>query len=184
MTSSGRLLFGILAILSANALLSSPRCLGQEPRFPAVGPTVSVSVGYAYLNSEIPCAGRISQNGVASGVETDFTRRIGIKLDASYTRTYGAFGLNHHSDVLAYLGGPVVYPVRRRRFAIYTQVLIGGARITGVIPESNGTFLFAETNRLAWAIGLGVDTQLARSTVLRVGADYLPIFEQCRCRIG
>ncbi len=173
MTSSGRLLFGILAILASNALLSSPRCVGQEPRFPAVGPTVNVTIGYAYLNNEIPSAGRINENGVVFGVSTDFNRRFGIKVEASYTRAYGAFGLDHHSDVLAYLGGPVIYPVRRRRFAIYTQALIGGARITGVIPESNGTFLLGETNKLAWAIGPGVDTRLSRSTVLSVGAEYL-----------
>jgi hypothetical protein len=173
MISSGRLFWGILAISLSNALLTNPSCFGQEPRFPAVGPTVSISIGYAYLNNEIPSAGRISQNGIASGVEADFTRRIGIKLDASYTRTYGAFGLDHHSDVLAYLGGPVVYPVRHKRFAIYAQALIGAARITGVIPESNGTYFFGETNMLAWSLGPGVDTRLSRSTVLRVDADYL-----------
>jgi hypothetical protein len=173
MTFSGRLLFGILAILASDVLLSNPRCAGQEPRYAGIGPAVSVSIGYAYLNNEIPSAGRISQNGVASGVATDFTRRIGIKAEASYTRTYGAFGLGHHSDVLAYLGGPVFYPVRRRRFAIYAQALIGGARITGVIPKSNGTFLLGRTNQLAWSFGPGVDTRLSRSTVLRVGADYL-----------
>jgi hypothetical protein len=173
MTSSGRLFWGILAISLSNALLTSPRCIGQEPRFPAVGPTVNVSIGYVYLNSEVPSAGRISQNGIASSVETDFTRRIGIKLDASYTRTYGAFGLDHHSDVLAYLGGPVVYPLRHKQFAIYAQALIGAARITGVIPESNGTYLSGRTNQLAWSLGPGVDTRLSRSTVLRVGADYL-----------
>jgi opacity protein-like surface antigen len=173
MTFSAMLRSGILFVLASHIASNSPSCDAQEPRFPAVGPTVSVTIGYAYLNSEIPSAGRISQNGVASGVEADFTRRIGIKLDASYTRTYGAFGLNHHSDVLAYLGGPVVYPIRRKRFAIYAQALVGAARITGVIPESNGTFLFAETNRLAWSLGPGVDTRLSRSTVLRVAADYL-----------
>jgi len=173
MNSSYRLLFGIVAILASNALLSNPRCVGQEPRFPAVGPSVSVTFGYAYLNNEIPSAGRINENGVVFGVSTDFNRRFAIKLEGSYTRAYGAFGLDHQSDVLAYLGGPVIYPVRRRRFAIYTQALIGGARITGVIPGSNGSFLLGETNKLAWSVGPGVDTRLSRSTVFRVGADYL-----------
>jgi opacity protein-like surface antigen len=163
----------MLFVLGWHVMANSPSCAGQEPRIAGVGPTVSISVGYAYLNNEIPSAGRISQNGIASGVETDFTRRIGIKLDASYTRAYGAFGLDHHSDVLAYLGGPVVYPVRHKRFAIYAQALIGAARITGVISESNGTYLSGKTNQLAWSLGPGVDTRLSRSTVLRVGADYL-----------
>ncbi len=173
MTSSCRLWSGILAILVSHILFINPGCAGQEPRVAAIGPVVSVSFGYVYLNSEIPSAGRISQNGVASGVTTDFTRRFGIRAEVSYTRTYGAFGLDHHSDVLAYLGGPVVYPIRHRRFAVYTQALIGAARITGVIPESNGNFLIAKTNKLAWSLGPGVDTKLSKSTVLRIGADYL-----------
>jgi len=173
MTSSGRLRFGILAILSSLALFDSPVCSGQEPRIAGTAPAVSVSIGYAYLNGEVPSAGRISQNGVASGVTTEFTPRFGIKMEASYTRTDGAFGLDHHSDLLAYLGGPVVYPVRHKRFSIYAQALIGAARITGVIPETNGNFLLAETNKLAWSLGPGVDAKLSRSTVLRIGADYL-----------
>jgi hypothetical protein len=173
MTSSTLLRCGILFALASHIVSNSPSCAAQEPRFAGIGPAVSVSIGYAYLNSEVPSAGRISQNGVASGVTTEFTRRIGIKVETSYTRAYGAFGLDHHGDVLAYLGGPVFYPVRRRRFSIYTHALIGAARITGVIPETNGSFLLGETNRLAWSVGPGVDTRLSRSTVLRVGADYL-----------
>jgi hypothetical protein len=173
MIISSWLRFGILAILASHALLPNSECRGQEPRIAGIGPTVSVSIGYAYLNSEIPSAGRISQNGVASGVTVDFTRRIGIKAEVSYTRTYGAFGVNHHSDVLAYLGGPVFYPVRRKRFAIYTQALFGAARITGVIPVSSSTYFLAETNKMGWSLGPGIDARLSRSSVLRVSADYL-----------
>ena len=173
MTLATLLRFGIMFLVALLTVSNSHSCVGQEPRFAGNGPTVSVSIGYTYLNSEIPSAGRISQNGVASGVTTDFTRRMGIKAEVSYTRTYGAFGIDHHSDVLAYLGGPVIYPVRHKRFAIYAQALFGAARITGVIPESSGTFLLGETNKFAWSIGPGLDTRLSRSTSLRVGADYL-----------
>jgi hypothetical protein len=164
---------GIMFVFAAQSVSHSPPCVGQEPRIAGIAPAVSVSIGYAYLNSEVPSAGRINENGIASGVTTEFTRRIGIKAEVSYTRTHGAFGVDHGSDVLAYLAGPVVYPIRRKRFAIYTQALIGAARITGVIPESNGTFLFAKTNKLAWSLGPGVDARLSKSTVLRIGADYL-----------
>jgi hypothetical protein len=94
-------------------------------------------------------------------------------VETSYTRTYGAFGVDRHSDVLAYLGGPVVYPVRRKRFSIYAQALFGAARITGVIPESNAAYLLGRVNKLAWSLGPGVDIRLSRSTVLRIGAEYL-----------
>ena len=172
MTSSTILRIGILFVLASHIVSNSPSCPAQEPRIAGVGPSVNVSIGYAYLNSEIPSVARISENGIASGATIEL-RRFGIKTEVSYTRTYGAFGLDRHSDVLTYLGGPVIYPVRRRRFAIYAQALIGAARITGVIPESNSTFLLGETNRLAWSIGPGVETRLSRSTVLRIGADYL-----------
>jgi len=173
MTCSTALRSGIIFVLVSLGVSNSPCCAGQEPRIAGIGPAVSVSIGYVYLNSEVPSAGRISQNGVASGVTTDFTRRIGIKLEASYTRTSGAFGLDHRSDVLAYLGGPVLYPVRRKRFSIYAQALIGAARITGVVPESNGSYFSGKTNELAWSLGPGVDTRLSRTTVLRIGAEYL-----------
>jgi opacity protein-like surface antigen len=173
MSSSTMLRLGIMFVLAAQSVSHSPPCVGQEPRIAGIAPAVSVSIGYAYLHSEVPSAGRINENGIASGVTTEFTRRIGIKAEVSYTRTHGAFGVDHDSDVLAYLGGPVVYPVRNRRFSIYAQALIGAARITGVIPVSNGNYLSAETNKLAWSLGPGIDMRLSRSTVLRVGADYL-----------
>jgi opacity protein-like surface antigen len=159
--------------LASDLLLLSGRCAAQEPRIAGIGPTVSVSVGYAYLNSGIPSDGRISENGVAAGISTEFTRRFGIKAEISYTRAYGAFDIPHHSDVLALLAGPVIYPVRRQRFAIYGQGLVGAARIAGVIPEGNGSYLLVEVKSSAWSVGAGVDTQLSRSTVLRTGVDYL-----------
>src|SRR5437879_10234053 len=93
--------FGIIMILLSEILFASSPGVAQEPRVAAKGPVVRVSIGYAYLNSEIPSVGRISENGVATGIAVDFTDRFGIKVESSYTRTYGAFGLPHHSDVLA-----------------------------------------------------------------------------------
>lgn len=173
MTHSGKLRFAILALVASHLLFGNPICSAQEPRIAAAGPVVSVSLGYAYLNTEVPTASRFTENGVASSVAAQLTRRIGIKLEASYTRTYGLFGLDHHSDMLSYLGGPVFYPFRGKRFAVYTQALTGSARITGVIPQTKPNFLFAETNKLAWAIGPGLDTKLSSSTIFRVGVDYL-----------
>jgi len=165
--------FGIIVILLSEILFASSPCVAQEPRVAAKGPVVSVSIGYAYLNSEIPSVGRISENGVATGIAADFTDRFGIKVESSYTRTYGAFGLPHHSDVLAVMAGPVIYPVRRPRFAMYAEGLVGGTRIEGVVPENNGSFLLVEVKSSAWAVGGGIETPLTRSTVLRTGVDYL-----------
>jgi len=165
--------FGIVVILLSEILFASSPCIAQGPRVAATGPVVSVSIGYAYLNSEIPSVGRISENGVATGISADFTDRFGIKVESSYTRTYGAFGLPRHSDVLALMAGPVIYPVRRPRFAMYAEGLVGGTRIEGVVPENNGSYLLVEVKSFAWAVGAGVETPLTRSTVFRTGVDYL-----------
>jgi opacity protein-like surface antigen len=165
--------FGVIVVLLSQILFQSSPCVAQEPRIAANGPVVSVSIGYAYLNSEIPSVGRISENGVATSIAADFTRRFGVKVESSYTRTYGAFGLPHHSDVLALLAGPVIYPVRRPRFAIYADGLVGATRIVGVVPENSSSYLLAEVKSSAWSVGAGVETPLTRSTVFRTGVDYL-----------
>ncbi len=164
---------GIIVVLLSQILFVSSPCVAQEPRVAAKGPVVSVSIGYAYLNSEIPSVGRISENGVSTGIAADFTDRFGIKVESSYTRTYCAFGRPHHSDVLALMAGPVIYPVRRPRFAMYAEGLVGGTRIVGVVPENNGSYLLVEVKSSAWAVGAGVETPLTRSTVFRTGVDYL-----------
>jgi hypothetical protein len=165
--------FGVFVALLSQIFFESSPCVAQQPRVAAIGPVVSVSIGYAYLNSEIPSVGRISENGVATAIAADFTRRFGIKVEGSYTRTYGAFGLPHHSDVLALLAGPVIYPVRRPRFAIYAEGLVGATRIVGVVPENIDSYLLAEVKSSAWSVGAGVETPLTRSTVFRSGVDYL-----------
>ncbi len=172
MTSLRGLGFGIFSLFAAHFLLCDA-CSGQEPRFAGAGPAVNVSIGYIHLDSEVPSAGMISQNGIASGVTMKFTYWLSIKLEVSYTRTYDAFDLHRHSDMLAYLGGPIVYPLHRKRFSIYAQALIGAARITGVIPESATRYLSGQTNKLAWSVGPGVEAKLSRATVFRLGADYL-----------
>jgi len=48
---------GIIVVLLSQILFVSSPCVAQEPRVAAKGPVVSVSIGYAYLNSEIPSVG-------------------------------------------------------------------------------------------------------------------------------
>ena len=56
--------FGIIVMLLSEILFASSPCAAQGPRVAAKGPVVSVSIGYAYLNSEVPSVGRISENEI------------------------------------------------------------------------------------------------------------------------
>jgi opacity protein-like surface antigen len=156
------------------SVLAGSQCFAQEPRIAGVGPTMSVSVGYVYLSAEVPNANRISERGVATSFTIDFTRFLGVKAEASYTRSYGAFGLPHHNDALAYLAGPIVYPVRCKRFAAYGDTLFGAVRVVGMVahPTEFG-ITGGMVNHFAWSLGGGVETALSPSIAARTGADYL-----------
>jgi Outer membrane protein beta-barrel domain len=166
---------GLISILAGYVLLFSGTCAGQEPRPAAVGPTVSVSLGYLYVSTEVTTVGRFGENGVLASINVDFNPRFGIKGEVGYTRTFGAFGISRHSDMLTLLAGPVAYPVRRRKFSIYAQGLAGAARIEGVLPQGGGAYLLSEAIKPAFGVGAGVEISLSRSLGVSVGADYLRV---------
>jgi opacity protein-like surface antigen len=56
---------------------------------------------------------------------------------------------------------------------VYTNLLLGGARETGVNFESNGQIVTGYANEFAWAAGTGFQYRVTQSFSLRVGADYL-----------
>ena len=163
----------MIAILGWCVLLVGGSCAAQEPLPAAVGPTISVSLGYAHLNTKVSGVGSFGENGAIAGINADFNPRFGIKAEVGYTRTYGAFGIPRHSDVMTFLAGPVIYPVRYRKFSIYGQGLIGAARIEGVVPETGNSYLLSEAVNFAWCLGAGVEASLSKSIAIRVGADYL-----------
>jgi len=166
---------GMIGVLTGYVLLVSGNCVGQEPRPAAVGPTVSVSLGYVHLNTKVSTVGSFSENGAIAGINVDFNPRFGVKGEVGYTRTFGAFGISRSSDVLTFLAGPVFYPVRQRKFSIYAQGLAGAARIEGVLPEGGNSYLLSETIKPAWGLGAGVETGLSKSIGVRAGADYLRV---------
>lgn len=164
---------GMIGVLTCYVLLVSGSCAGQEPRPAAVGPTVSVSLGYAYLRTEVTTVGSFGENGAIVGINADFNPRFGLRGEVGYTRAVGAFGISRASDVLTFLAGPVFYPVRQRKFSIYAQGLAGAARIEGVLPEGGNSYLLSEAVKPAWGLGGGVEAGLSKSLGVRVGADYL-----------
>lgn len=154
-------------------LLFAPVAFAQGPVFAGVAPSYEAGIGYAYVDAGVPSETRLAMNGIDLLGTADFNRRFGIHLDLGYARNFNAFSSNHTADLLTYMAGPVFYPLRKRNFTVYTHVLFGGARETGVNFEPDGQIVTGFVNRFAWDAGVGVQYRMSRSFSVRVGADYL-----------
>ena len=145
----------------------------QNPGVAGAAPSMEAGIGYSYVNVDVPSQNRIAMNGVDASFTADFRRRFGIRFDLGYDRASNVFDTNRHADLLTYMAGPVFYPVRRRRFSVYTHLLVGGARQTGVNFTTDGGVATGWVNRFAWAGGVGVQYRLTPAFSVRLGGDYL-----------
>jgi len=154
-------------------LTLAPWARGQSPVRAGIAPVLEGGVGYSYVQAKVPSEGTLGMNGVEASFNADLRRHFGVKLDLNYARSFDAFNKGRSADMLTYMAGPVFYPVRLRRLVIYTQLLLGGARETGVNVDTSGQTLIGFVNKFAWAGGGGFQYHLTPSFSLRVGADYL-----------
>jgi opacity protein-like surface antigen len=156
------------------AILVLPTAHAQGPVVAGIAPVLEAGVGYTYIDAGVPSqTARLGMNGIQLVGNADFSRRFGVQLDLGYSRNFNAYSSNHTADLLTYMAGPVFYPVRKRNYNIFTHLLLGGARETGVNFESNGQIITGFTNRFAWAGGAGFQYRVSRSLSVRLGADYL-----------
>jgi len=145
----------------------------QGPVIAGVAPVFEGGVGYSYMRSNIPSAGTMAMNGVLLSGSGDFNPHWGVKLELGYSRNFDAFHTGRTADMVTYMGGPVFYPIRKRQYNVYVELLLGGARETGVNFEADGTLIRGFVNRFAWAGGGGLQYRLTPAWSLRAGADYL-----------
>jgi opacity protein-like surface antigen len=146
----------------------------QAPAITARGPAISVSAGYEYVHVPLAPTSHVSLNGSDVNLTIDVSSRIGIRLDVGYARAADVLGSGRHADLLSYLIGPTVYPLQRRKWAAYTQALIGASRITGPVPLATGTLsVGGYANKPSWALGGGIQCKVSTSFSFRGGADYL-----------
>lgn len=145
----------------------------QQPVVAGFSPVYEGGVGYTYMRSDVPSAGTLGMNGVLLSGSADFSQRFGVKLELGYSRNSDAFQTGQSADMLTYMAGPVFYPVRRQKFDIYTEVLFGGARETGVTFDTSGGLVKGFVNHFAWAAGGGFQYRVTPAWSLRLGADYL-----------
>jgi outer membrane immunogenic protein len=163
--------FGKLFLL---AMMLAPLARAQDgPVIAGIGPTFEAGAGYQFVYTSVPSQNNIPMNGILFSGNADFNRRFGIAAEIGYARNFDAFNTGHTADLLTYMAGPAYYPVRMRNMNVYTHVLFGGARETGVNLATDGELLRGYVNKFAWAAGGGVQYRITRSLSLRVGADYL-----------
>jgi opacity protein-like surface antigen len=145
----------------------------QYPPVAGIGPLVEGGLGYTYVSMDSPSTSRVGMNGLDANVTADFLKTFGVRADLGYARTSNVFNSGHHSDVLSYLAGPVFYPFRRNRFTVYVDLLVGGARVTGVTPNLAGEQFRGFANKLAWVYGVGFQYSVCPSLGIRFDTNYL-----------
>jgi len=155
------------------ALGLAAQARAQGPVIAGVAPVIEWGAGYTYMKSDVPSQGNMAMTGVLVSGSADLNSHFGAKLEVGYTRSYDAFQTGRKADILTYMGGPVFYPVRRPKFSIHAQVLLGGARETGVNFESDGTLVRGFVNHFAWAGGAGFQYRISPILSLRPEVEYL-----------
>jgi hypothetical protein len=137
-----------------------------------VAPVVEGSIGYTYTQAAVPSQGNLAMKGIVASASKDLNSHFGVKLEVGYSRSFDAFQTGRVADILTYMAGPVIYPIRTRKFDIHGQVLVGGARETGVTFENDGTMVRGFVNHLAWEGALGIQYRITDALGLRPEVAY------------
>ncbi|HXP78992.1 MAG TPA: outer membrane beta-barrel protein [Verrucomicrobiae bacterium] len=166
-----RTMFKIWLLLVTLGLASQVRA--QGPVIAGVAPVFEGGIGYSYVKSTVPSQGNLAMKGVVASASGDLNSHFGAKLEVGYSRSFDAFQTGRAADILTYMGGPVFYPIRRRKFDFHAQVLAGGARETGVNFENDGTLIRGYVNHFAWEGGAGFQFRMSEALSLRPEIEYL-----------
>jgi hypothetical protein len=164
-------MFKIWLLLVTLGLASQARAQGTV--IAGVAPVFEGGIGFSYTKSSVPSQGNLAMKGILVSASGDLNSHFGAKLEVGYSRSFDAFQTGRAADILTYMGGPVFYPVRRRKFDFHAQVLVGGARETGVNFESDGTLVRGYVNHLAWEGGAGFQFRMSEALSLRPEVEYL-----------
>jgi len=167
------MLMGTLGKIAACFFLLASVSEAQYPTAAGIGPLVEGGLGYTYVSMDFPPTSRVGMNGLDANITADFHRTFGMRADLGYARVSNVFNSGHHSDVLSYLAGPVFYPLRRKRLTFCMDLLVGGARVTGLTPNLAGERFGGFVNKLAWDYGVGFQYSVSPSVGIRFEMNYL-----------
>ncbi len=161
-----------VAVLLAVLLLATGASKAQVPLPAGRSSALDASVGYTYVDMNVPSSAHVGLNGVDTALTASLLPRIGVRADFCYARSGELYGRKRYNDVMTYLGGPIAYPLRTRHVSIYVDALVGGARVSGVNEAENGGFYTGFVNKLAWSFGAGGSYQLSSTLAVGFGLDY------------
>src|SRR5580692_8623172 len=120
-----RTIFKLWLLLAALGLASQVRA--QGPVIAGVAPVIEGSIGFSYMQSNVPSEGSLPMQGILATASGDLNSHFAAKLELGYSRSFDAFQTGRRADILTYMAGPVFYAIRRSKFDIHAQVLAGGA---------------------------------------------------------
>lgn len=166
-----RTMFKLWLLLVTLGLASQVRA--QGPVVAGVAPVFEGGIGFSYVKSTVPSQGNLAMKGILVSASGDLNSHFGVKLEVGYSRSFDAFQTGRAADILTYMGGPVFYPIRRRKFDFHAQILAGGARETGVNFETDGTLVRGYVNHFAWEGGAGFQFRMSEALSLRPEVEYL-----------
>ena len=145
----------------------------QPPIIPAYFTVPNISVGYSVTNLAMPSSGRIALTGMDISLAADSGRRIGAKLNFSYTLAPNVSNTGHRADLFSYLIGPTFSLWKGKSLSTYAQVLAGGARVAGPFPNASGGFNTGHVHYPAWDFGGSAEYDLSPAFGFRVTIDCL-----------
>jgi hypothetical protein len=139
-------------------------------------PTPKVELGFNYGFTRVNPGGAaadFTQNGGSGYVEYNVNKVVGLVAD---------LGAYHNGDIntsqidntaFTYLFGPR-FNWRMSRVTLYTQTLVGGARITASFSDPTGAIVAGHQNGFAAAMGGGMDINLTHHiSVKPIQIEYL-----------
>ena len=149
------------------------RPTNQPPVAPGYFTVLSVSTGYSVTSLSTPTTGRIALGGFDVSLAADGGRRIGAKLDLSYTVAPNVSNTGHRIDVFSYLMGPTISLWKHNFLSTQAHILLGGAKVTGPVANAGGGFSKGNVHYPAWEFGGSVEYAISPAFGFRVTIDSM-----------
>jgi len=147
------------------------RPTNQLPVAPGYFTVLGVSTGYSVTSLSTPTTGRIALGGFDVSFAADGGRRIGARLDLSYTVAPNVANTGHRIDVFSYLMGPTISLWKHNFLSTQAHVLLGGAKVTGPVANAGGGFSTGNVHYPAWELGGSVEYAISPAFGFRVTID-------------
>jgi hypothetical protein len=143
----------------------------QPPIAPGHFTVLSLSTGYSVISLSTPATGRIALSGFDVSLAADGGKRIGAKLDLSYTVAPNVSNTGHRTDVFSYLVGPTISLWKGNSLSTHAHILLGGAKVAGPFPNAAGGFSTGHVHYPAWEFGGSAEYAISHAFGFRVTID-------------